>query len=54
MLVVGEREAREGTASLRRRSGETVDGLPVDRFIAEVTAEIRTRAVASRVGSGGG
>ncbi|MGH7263883.1 MAG: threonine--tRNA ligase [Candidatus Rokuibacteriota bacterium] len=54
MLVVGEREAREGTASLRRRSGETVDGLAVDRFIAEVTAEIRTRAVASRVGSGGG
>ena len=54
MLIVGEREAREGTVSVRKRSGEDVGALPVERFLAEVTAEIRTRAVTSRIGSGGG
>jgi threonyl-tRNA synthetase len=50
VLVVGEREAREGTASVRKRGGEDVGAMPVDRFLAEVTAEIRTRAVTSRIG----
>src|SRR5262245_3279835 len=50
VLVVGEREAREGTASVRKRGGEDAGVMPVDRFLAEVTAEIRTRAVASRIG----
>ena len=54
MLVVGEREAREGTASLRKRSGEDLGAIPVERFLTEVTAEIRTRVVTSRIGSGGG
>jgi threonyl-tRNA synthetase len=51
VLVVGEREAREGTASVRKRGGEDVGAIPVERFLAEVTAEIRTRAVTSRMGS---
>ena len=51
VLVVGEREAREGTASVRKRGGEDVGAVPLDRFLAEVTAEIRTRAVASHIGS---
>jgi threonyl-tRNA synthetase len=50
VLVVGEREAREGTASVRKRGGEDAGVMPVDRFLAEVTAEIRTRAVTSRIG----
>jgi threonyl-tRNA synthetase len=50
VLVVGEREAREGTASVRKRGGEDVGAIPVDRFLAEVSAEIRTRAVTSRIG----
>jgi threonyl-tRNA synthetase len=50
VLVVGEREVREGTASVRKRGGEDVGAMPVDRFLAEVTAEIRTRAVTSRIG----
>jgi threonyl-tRNA synthetase len=50
VLVVGEREAREGTASVRKRGGEDVGAMPLDRFLAEVTAEIRARAVASRIG----
>jgi threonyl-tRNA synthetase len=52
MAVVGEREAREGTVSLRKRGGEDLGAIPVDRFLTEVTAEIRTRAVASIVGGG--
>jgi threonyl-tRNA synthetase len=54
VLVVGEREARDGTASLRKRGGEDLGAMPVERFLAEVTAEIRTRAVTSRIGSGRG
>ncbi len=54
MLVVGEREAREGTVSLRTRTGEDVGAVPLERFLAEVTVEIRTRAVTSRLGSRGG
>jgi threonyl-tRNA synthetase len=50
VVVVGEREAREGTASVRKRGGEDAGAMPVDRFLAEVTAEIRTRAVTSRIG----
>ena len=50
VVVVGEREAREGTASVRKRGGEDVGAMPVDRFLAEVTAEIRARAVTSRIG----
>ncbi|HZS33880.1 MAG TPA: threonine--tRNA ligase [Methylomirabilota bacterium] len=49
-LVVGEREARDGTASVRKRGGEDVGAMPVDAFLAEVTAEIRARAVTSRIG----
>jgi threonyl-tRNA synthetase len=54
MLVVGEREAMQSAASVRKRSGEDLGALPVERFLAEVTVEVRTRAVASRVGSDGG
>ena len=41
---------REGTASVRKRGGEDAGVMPLDRFLAEVTAEIRTRAVTSRIG----
>jgi hypothetical protein len=39
---------------VRKRSGEDLGALPVERFLAEVTVEIRTRAVTSRIGSDGG
>ena len=43
MLILGEKEAGEGTISVRDRSNETVSrGL--DEFIADVTEEIRTRS----------
>ena len=34
MLVVGEREAAEGTVAVRLRTGEERKGLPVDRLVA--------------------
>jgi threonyl-tRNA synthetase len=49
VLVAGEREARDGTASVRKRGGEDAGVMPLDRFLAEITAEIRTRAVSSRI-----
>jgi threonyl-tRNA synthetase len=54
MLVVGEREAQDRTVSLRKRNGEEIKALALDRFLAEVAAEIRTRAATSRIGSDGG
>ena len=50
MLVVGERESREGTASLRRRTGEDLGQRPVERMLAELTAEIASRSVMLTVG----
>src|SRR5437899_2904752 len=50
MLVVGEREAQNGTASLRRRTGEDLGAVPVDRVLAELVAEIGSRASGLTVG----
>ncbi len=50
MLVVGERESREGTASLRRRTGEDLGQRPVEQIVAELTAEIASRSVMLTVG----
>jgi threonyl-tRNA synthetase len=50
MLVVGEREAQAGTASLRRRTGEDVGAVPVDRIVSELGAEIASRSATLTVG----
>jgi threonyl-tRNA synthetase len=50
MLVVGEREAENGTVSLRRRTGEDVGAIPVDRVLAELLAEITDRSATLTVG----
>ena len=44
MLVVGDREAAEGTVSLRKRDGTRDNGLPVAAFQELVGEKIRTRA----------
>jgi threonyl-tRNA synthetase len=43
MLVVGGREAEQGTVSLRARSGEDRGAIPLDRVVADLTAEIAAR-----------
>jgi threonyl-tRNA synthetase len=45
MLVTGDREAAEGTVSVRGRAAGDLGGRPVDGFIADALDEIRTRAL---------
>jgi threonyl-tRNA synthetase len=53
MLVVGEREAQSGTASLRRRTGEDLGALPLPRIVGELAAEIGSRSATLTVGRSG-
>src|SRR5215470_456112 len=50
MLVVGEREAQNGTASLRRRTGEDLGAVSVERILAELQTEIASRSSTLTVG----
>jgi threonyl-tRNA synthetase len=50
MLVVGEREAQSATASLRRRTGEDLGQIPVDRIVTELVAEAASRSATLTVG----
>ena len=45
MLVIGQREADEGTVSVRHRDHDDLGAKPLDEFIAAITAEIRERAL---------
>jgi len=49
-LVVGQREAADGTASLRPRSGEDAGAVPVERIVRELVAEIGSRSATLTVG----
>jgi threonyl-tRNA synthetase len=53
MLVVGEREAQSGTASLRRRTGEDLGAVAVDRIVSELATEIAVRSTTLTVGRTG-
>src|SRR5262249_11092902 len=50
MLVVGGREAEQGTVSLRARTGEDRGAVALDRVVADLTAEITARAADLTVG----
>jgi threonyl-tRNA synthetase len=39
MLVVGNREAEEGTVAVRQRSGEDLGAMPIDAFVERATRE---------------
>ena len=43
MLVVGDREAADGTVSVRSRSAGDLGGRPIEAFIATALEEIRTK-----------
>ena len=45
MLVIGQREAEEGTVSIRHRDKDDLGAKPLDEFISEVTGEIRSRSL---------
>jgi threonyl-tRNA synthetase len=53
VLVVGEREAQNGTASVRARGGADLGALPVDRVLADLVAEIASRSATLTVGRSG-
>ncbi len=50
MLVVGERETREETVSLRRRTGEDLGQFSLLQILAELASEIASRSVTLTVG----
>ncbi|HXH81523.1 MAG TPA: threonine--tRNA ligase [Candidatus Tectomicrobia bacterium] len=50
MLVVGGREAEQGTVSLRHRTGEDLGPVPVDRVVADLQAEVAARLPGLTVG----
>jgi threonyl-tRNA synthetase len=50
MLVVGGREAEQGTVSLRARTGEDRGAVPLDRVVADLTAEVAARTPDLSVG----
>jgi len=50
MLVVGERETREETVSLRRRTGEDLGQFSLSQILAELASEIASRSVTLTVG----
>jgi len=50
VLVVGEREAQNGTASVRARGGVDLGALPVDSVLAQLAAEIASRSATLTVG----
>ncbi len=44
MLVIGDREAEEGSVSVRTRDGKNLGAIKLDDFIAKATEEIATKA----------
>jgi len=50
MLVVGEREAQDGTVSVRLRTGEDLKAIPFDRVLADFSREISSREPVLTVG----
>jgi threonyl-tRNA synthetase len=50
MLVVGAREAENGTVSLRHRTGDDLGAVPLDRVLADLAREIGSRDASLAVG----
>jgi threonyl-tRNA synthetase len=45
MLIVGEKEQEEGTVSMRSRYDGDAGAVALDKFVADITEEIRTKAI---------
>ena len=43
MLIIGQKEAEEGTVSVRNRDTGATDTMTLDEFVAKITTEIRDR-----------
>jgi len=53
MLVVGEREAQQATASLRQRGSDQSLVLPVDQILHDLASEVGARSATLTVGRSG-
>ena len=47
MLVVGDREAAEGTVAVRSRSGGDLGDRPIDEFVRDAQAEVSSKGAAA-------
>ena len=45
MLVIGDKESENGTVSVRTRSGGDRGAMALDKFVADICEEIRTRSL---------
>ncbi|MCR4999503.1 MAG: threonine--tRNA ligase [Lachnospiraceae bacterium] len=45
MLIVGEKEQEDGTVSMRSRYDGDAGAVALDKFVADITEEIRTKAI---------
>jgi threonyl-tRNA synthetase len=45
MLVIGAREAEEGTVSVRHRDHDDLGAKPLEQFLSNIQAEIRNRSL---------
>ena len=45
MLVIGDKEAENGTVSVRTRSGGDKGAVSLDKFLADITGEIKSRSL---------
>ena len=43
LIILGDEEVEQETVSLRARNGDQVAGVPLDRFIADLVAEIKEK-----------
>ena len=43
MLVIGDKEAEEGTVAVRRRDGTTTETMPYEEFVAMVAKQVKER-----------
>jgi threonyl-tRNA synthetase len=50
MLVIGDREAADGTVAVRTRTGGDQGAQAVDAFVAAALEEVRTRRAAAPAG----
>ena len=50
MVVIGQKEAEEGTVSVRNRDTTETTTMPLDEFIAKITGEIRDRVTKLQAG----
>jgi len=44
MLVIGDKEAEQGTVAVRSRKDGDLGAMDVDKFVEKIVEEIRTRA----------